>query len=103
MKTNNDNKKIIIRKVPLKQFMNMLHEIYRSGADFVDLHGFKNEEAKQDEITIGVPLEYMMPPEQIESVQLEQSIEDKQMEENIMYPDVIKMSGADLKDVLEDV
>ena len=48
-----------IRKIPLAPFINLLTEIYESGADFVDLNGERNEEKSQDEITISVPMEYI--------------------------------------------
>lgn len=53
------NKKFILRKVPLKKFVSLLHELYMSGADFVDLRGEINERELQDNVTVSVPVEYM--------------------------------------------
>lgn len=54
-----NNKKLVIRKVPLNKFLTLLGDLYNSGADFVDLHGEINEEKKEDNITVAVPIEYM--------------------------------------------
>lgn len=62
MKNNPLNdKEFIIRKVPLSYFIKVLTDVFQSGADFVDLHGVKNVEALQDEITLSVPISYMSP------------------------------------------
>ena len=52
-------KKFKIKKIPLQGFLVLLNEMWENGADFVDLTGFIDEEKKQDEITVHVPLEYM--------------------------------------------
>lgn len=54
-------KEFVLKKIPLKQFMSLLHDIYQSGADFVDLHGFKDEDMLQDEVVVSVPISYMNP------------------------------------------
>jgi len=48
-----------VRKIALKELIIVLNEIYGGGADFIDLHGHIKDEAKQDEVTISIPLEYM--------------------------------------------
>lgn len=53
------NKKFVIRKVPLNKFMNLLTELYNSGADYIDLYGEINKDELQDNITVAVPIEYM--------------------------------------------
>lgn len=54
-------KEFVLKKIPLKQFMSLLHDIYQSGADFVDLHGHKDPENFQDEVIVSVPLHYLAP------------------------------------------
>lgn len=56
-----NQKKLIIRKISLKKFLSLLTDIYNSGADFIDLHGMKNDREMQDEVTVSVPLSYMSP------------------------------------------
>ena len=48
-----------VRKIALKELILVLNEVYNGGADFIDLHGHIKNEAKQDEVTISIPLEYM--------------------------------------------
>lgn len=39
--------------------MSLLTDLYNSGADFIDLHGEIDDEKKEDNVTVSVPLEYM--------------------------------------------
>lgn len=56
---NPGKKEFILKKIPLKQFMSLLYDIYGSGADFVDLHGIQDEEGLQDEVIVSVPISYI--------------------------------------------
>lgn len=80
----NSDKKCIIRKIPLSTLIQMLDDIYRKGADFVDIHG-EATTSDQDEITVVVPQEYInkeymneepSPPSEIEE-------EDEIVEEEV--------------------
>jgi len=59
----NPKKRFIIKKVPLYTFMNLLHNLYMDGADFVDLHGEVDSKGTQDNVTVSVPLDYMSKDE----------------------------------------
>lgn len=69
-------KKFTIRKIPLQMLLGLLSDIYQSGADFVDINGIRNDNAKQDEITVSVPIQYMAS----EYMQ-------NDLENTIMFPD----------------
>ena len=56
---NDDNPRFTIRKVPLQTFLALLNDVYQSGADFIDINGYINDAAAQDEVTVSVPLGYM--------------------------------------------
>lgn len=58
------SKQLIIKKILLKAFLEVLNDIYESGADFVDLIGTPDEH--EDAIGISVPEEYMNTGEQKE-------------------------------------
>ena len=62
----NSKKEFIIRKVPLENFIEMLQDIYSKGADFIDIHGIRNAQALQDEITVNVPMSYMNDNSELE-------------------------------------
>lgn len=53
-----ENKKTaVFRKIPVETLLDILHEVYEQGADFVDIVGYIEEE--QDTIGIYVYPEYM--------------------------------------------
>ena len=52
-----EKKKITLQKIPIKNLLDILNEIYDDGADFIDISGIPNEE--QDVISIFVREEYM--------------------------------------------
>lgn len=53
------NNKFNIRKIPLDGFLQLLNDLYAGGADYIDLFVELDDEKKQDNITVSVPIEYM--------------------------------------------
>ena len=47
-----------VTKIPLEMFINLLVNIYESGANFIDLAAIIDEEEKKDTIKIGVRDDY---------------------------------------------
>lgn len=54
-----NNKKVILRKIPLEIFIDVLLEIYEQGVDFVDIIGVPDE--IQDTIGVTFSQEYISP------------------------------------------
>ena len=52
-----NNKTITLQKIPIKNLLDILNEIYDNGADYIDISGVPNVE--QDVISIFVREEYM--------------------------------------------
>lgn len=57
-----NNKIITLQKIPIKNLMEILSELYDDGADFIDISGMPNVE--QDVISIFVREEYMNQDEE---------------------------------------
>ena len=51
------NNKVVLRKIPLEIFIDVLMDIYEQGVDFVDIVGINNE--IQDEIGVMFTKEYV--------------------------------------------
>jgi len=51
------DKRLVIKKIPLKAFIEVLNEVYNKGAEYVDLIGTPDEH--KDAVDIYVPEEYM--------------------------------------------
>ena len=51
------NNKVILRKIPLEVFIDVLMDIYEQGVDFIDIVGTNNE--IQDEIGVMFTKEYV--------------------------------------------
>jgi len=99
----NPKKRFIIKKVPLYTFMNLLHNLYMDGADFVDLHGEVDSKGTQDNVTVSVPLDYM-------SKDVRGSIENENVdpppgvEEYVDEPQTTKnLSEEDINKLLDNV
>lgn len=59
-----NNKIITLQKIPIKNLMEILSELYNDGADYIDISGMPNVE--QDVISIFVREEYMNQDEEEE-------------------------------------
>lgn len=57
-----NNKIITLQKIPIKNLMEILSELYNDGADYIDISGVPNVE--QDVISIFVREEYMNQDEE---------------------------------------
>ena len=57
-----NNKTITLQKIPIKNLMEILSELYNDGADYIDISGVPNIE--QDVISISVREEYMNQDEE---------------------------------------
>ena len=57
-----NNKIITLQKIPIKNLMEILSELYNDGADYIDISGMPNVE--QDVISISVREEYMNQDEE---------------------------------------
>lgn len=54
-----EENKFTIHKVPIDVLLTILEELWNKGADFIDIIGTINPEAKEDKIGIIVRKEYM--------------------------------------------
>jgi len=52
-----ENNEVILKKIPLKVLIDILHDAWNKGADYVDIMGTANE--VQDNIAIAIKEEYM--------------------------------------------
>jgi len=57
-----NNKIITLQKIPIKNLMEILSELYNEGADYIDISGMPDED--QDVISIFVREEYMNQDEE---------------------------------------
>lgn len=61
-----DKNKLIINKIPLKEFIDILINLYDNNVDFIDLVG-SNDSDTQDSLHIGVRPDYVVKDEEDES------------------------------------
>lgn len=54
-----EDRRFILRKIPIEQLMEVIESLYAAGADFVDVIGIERPIGIQDEIILGVMPEYM--------------------------------------------
>lgn len=64
-----NNNKVILRKIPLEIFLDVLLEIYEQGVDFVDIIGVPDE--IQDTIGVTFSQEYIAP-EALENFEIDE-------------------------------
>ncbi len=77
-----DNKKIFLKKVPIKSLIQMLTKIYDEGADFIDIEG-KPTVGEQDSIKINVRPEYYIPEEDPDNTDPEYMVTEQDFDEKI--------------------
>lgn len=53
------NKSIIVKKIPLEAFLDLLESLYEQGVDYIDLECIKDANNIQDTIKININLEYI--------------------------------------------
>lgn len=77
-----------VTKIPLEMFINLLVNIYESGANFIDLAAIIDEEESKDTIKIGVREDYY-------------DDEEDEEEEDVVKPaNIIKLSDNDINDLI---
>ena len=76
-----------VTKIPLEMFINLLVNIYESGANFIDLAAIIDEEAEKDTIKIGVRDDYYDDDEE----------ED---DDDVRPAKIIKLSDDDINDLI---
>jgi hypothetical protein len=66
-----------LRKIPLGPFIEILQDLFETGADFIDLSGENNVEGEEpkDTIKITVKPEYLSDHSDDDTVELEQEIQ----------------------------
>lgn len=74
-----------VTKIPLEMFINLLVNIYESGANFIDLAAIIDEEAEKDTIKIGVRDDYY---------------DDDEEEDDDVQPANVKLSDDDINDLI---
>lgn len=81
-----NNKSIILSKIPLEELLTILEGVYENGANYVDFEIRPEEGEEQTVITIMVKSEYMATPEELEEEQrlLEDEEEEEEDEDDIM-------------------
>lgn len=71
-----NNNEIILRKIPLKIFIEVLTDVWNKGADYIDIIGVPNE--VQDNIGIAVKEEYFSKEEEDdEELDVDVELEDE--------------------------
>lgn len=74
-----------VTKIPLEMFINLLVNIYESGANFIDLAAIIDEEAEKDTIKIGVRDDYY---------------DNDEEEDDETKPANVKLSDDDINDLI---
>jgi len=68
-----ENKEVILKKIPLKIFLDILTDAWNTGADYIDIIGVADE--IQDNIAIAVRDEYMNTnPEEEDEYEVEKEL-----------------------------
>lgn len=67
----------MLRKIPLGPFIEILQELFESGADFIDIAGQNNDDVEQprDTIKVTVRPEYLIDHNENDIMEIEQEIE----------------------------
>jgi len=68
-----NNKEIVLKKIPLKIFIDVLTDAWNQGADFIDIIGQADE--VQDNIGIAIKQEYYSQPENDSEIEEDYDIE----------------------------
>lgn len=94
-----------LRKIPLQPLIEILQDIYESGADYIDLSGEQNDEGEspKDLIQITIKPEYMLHDEEEKDMDITQEIElDYSDDDNDNTPSVIRktLSEDDINDLI---
>ena len=87
-----------IRKIPLEKLMDVLHELYNAGVDYVDISGNKVSET-EDSISISYYTDYINPEyvEQYQKFEQELTKENESLSEDNIQ---VKFSDEDLDELI---
>jgi hypothetical protein len=69
-----ENKEVVLKKIPLKIFLDVLTDAYNKGADFVDIIGIADE--IQDNVGIAIREEYISKDD-IDELDIEVEFEEE--------------------------
>lgn len=99
MENNEDKNKFTIKKVSITVLMELLNEVYQSGADFVDIYAVLDRDKMQDQISLGVPLEYMSPGNEMINPPEDDPVEE---EENVESPAIEEYTEEELIELIKN-
>jgi hypothetical protein len=75
-----ENKEVILKKIPLRIFLDILNDAWDNGADYIDIIGVADEE--QDNIAIAVREEYMNDGTKEERFDVSVEFEDEEHDDD---------------------
>jgi hypothetical protein len=93
----------MLRKIPLGPFIEILQDLFDSGADFIDISGENNDDAElpRDTIKITVKPEYLNDHDENDMLEIEQEIEmDYSGDEDDVNISSSKLSDEDIDDLI---
>lgn len=83
-----------LRKIPLEQFIQILQDLYDSGADYVDISGDTDVNGElKDTIKITVKPDYMSDNDELE---IKENLDADSLEDNKL----LGLSEADINDLI---
>lgn len=93
----------MLRKIPLGPFIEILQELFESGADFIDIAGENNDnsEKPRDTIKITVRPEYLIDHNENDIMEIEQEVQmDYSDDEDDVNVSPSKLSDQDIDDLI---
>jgi len=91
-----------LRKIPLEPLIQILQDLYDSGADYIDLSGEQNKEEDElkDIIQITVKPEYMTHTDNDDDNDIEQEVELDFSDDDVPSTDRKSLSDDDINDLI---
>jgi hypothetical protein len=94
---------MMLRKIPLGPFIEILQDLFDSGADFIDISGENSDDVElpRDTIKITVKPEYLNDHDENDMLEIEQEIEmDYSGDEDDINISSSKLSDEDIDDLI---
>jgi hypothetical protein len=94
---------MMLRKIPLGPFIEILTDLFENGADFIDLAGDENNdgETPRDTIKITVKPEYLSPEEEEDDdIEVDHGMDFLITNENDTPPSSSPLSEDDIEDLI---
>ena len=93
---------MMLRKIPLGPFIEILTDLFENGADFIDLAGDENNdgETPRDTIKITVKPEYLSPEEDDEDEEVDHGMDFLITNENDTSTTPSPLSEDDIEDLI---